>query len=450
MFMSYRQRQIAVPVSDRTASLMMRAIFGLIMLVTAMPVYAQTDLHITGAQAGFPIAVPRMCDQAGKIEVAKGIPAVIGGNLQATGLFSVLNQDSYVETPGKCDNPAFSDWSIIGAEGLVKGRIAGLDNEGRMEIELFLYDVQRQTAVVGKRYRAREDEMRMVAHRFSNEIIKFFTGSSGVFGSRIAFIGQVGRFKELFTVELDGTGLKQVTRDRGLVVSPSWDENARTLLYTSYRSRQPELYSTSASGGQPKRLTNRDGLEMSAVYVPGSNSNEILASIGLGGIMKLARMDSRGRVISQLTRGSSIDVSPSYSPDGSMVAFCSNRSGGPQIYVMDRNGGGARRISFNSSNYCTSPEWSPTDNRIIYVCRQGGNQLYMTNLDAGKGTQLTFAGNNEDPSWSPDGQFVTFASDFARNRVKNIAVMTLATGTTRQVTFSQVDNSQPSWSRVME
>jgi TolB protein len=412
---------------------------------------AQTDLHISGPQTGFPIAVPRLCDEADSKDSASLIPEVIGRNLQFSGLFNVLNQDSYVESPGKCiapDQVVFSDWSVIGAEGLVRGTIKGRDSKGQLEVEMYLYDVLRQSAVVGKRYYAAPGELRRVADRFSNEVVKFFTGSDGVFGSKLAFVGKTGRFKELFTIELDGTGLRQLTRDRGLVVSPAWGADGESLLYTSYKSREPQLYLLGRNQGGSKQLTRRSGLIIGALFAPDGGS--IIASAAVNGVMKLIELDHGGKLIKRLTHSGAIDVSPSFSPDGSKIVFCSNRSGGPQIYVMNRDGSGVRRISFTDSRYCTSPEWSPVDDKIVYVCRNSGNQLYLGRANGRKSVQMTFSGNNEDPVWSPDGRYLAFATDFARANIKNIAIMSVSTGRVKQLTFSKSGYTQPAWSPVLE
>lgn len=418
--------------------------------IVANPAFAQTDLRITGPQSGFPVAVPRLCDGGGASDPASGISEVISKNLQISGLFQVLNPSTFVESPGKCspaDNIAYSDWTVIGAEGVVRGEVKSTGG-GQVEVTMYLHDVLQQRAVVGKRYQGEAGDFRRMAHRFSNEIVKYFTGEPGFFGTRIAYVSRVGRFKELFIMDTDGSNIRQLTRDQGLAVSPSWSPAGDRIVYTSYRTRKPELFMISPDGGVPKQLTRREGLELGAKFAP--DGTKLLASATLAGSSNLVFFDLRGGLLSNLTRGRAIDVSPSYSPDGSQVAFCSNRSGNPQIYIMPTAGGNAQRISFTKSNYCTSPAWSPKGDKIAFVCRQSGNQLFVSAPDGRQSVQVTFSGNNEDPSWSPDGRYLVYSSSNANGAPRNILMRMLAGGSPMQITFAKSEDSQPAWSPMTE
>jgi TolB protein len=408
---------------------------------------AQTDIRISGAQAGFPVAIPQMCNGSNAVEAAKKIPETISKDLQISGLFKVLNPASYVETPGKCGGPesfAYSDWTVIGAEGVVKGNITV--QNGQLQAELYLYDVLQQKAVIGKKYSALESESQKVAHKFANEILFYFTGERGVFGTQIAYVSAVGRFKELFVMDIDGSNQKQITSDRGLIFSPSWSPKGDQIVYTSYASKSPELYLAVPESGRITRITKRPGLEVGAEFT--KDGSRLLSSASFDGVSKIVMFDLRGQILSTLAQSGSIDVSPSFSPDGSQIAFCSNRGGGPQVYTMDAGGGSVKRISFADSNYCTSPAWSPKGDKIAYVCRMGGFQIFMSDPNGGAAIQLTFNGDNEDPSWSPDGRFLAFSSTSLGGGSKSIGILSLLGGRPTRITESKGDSSQPAWSPI--
>ena len=412
--------------------------------------HAQADVQISGPGKGYPVALPRLCDAGGAGELAQKIPEIVTKNLQISGLFKVINPNSFVEAPGKCVDPdkvAYSDWSIIGAEGLVRGEIRS--NGNTVEVKFYLHDVLQKKTVVGKKYEASTQDFAKIAHRFSNEIIRFFTGEPGIFGTRLAYVSRVGRFKELFVMDIDGSNARQLTRDNGLALSPSWSPRGDRLVYTSYRTRKPDLYYISPEGGSPRQITERPGLEIGAKFSP--DGGKLITSASISGVSKIVLLDLAGKLISKLTSGSSIDVSPSYSPDASQVAFCSNRAGGPQIYVMSSAGEPAKRISFTNSNYCTSPSWSPKGDKIAFVCRSGGNQIFISSPDGSQATQLTFAGDNEDPNWSPDGRFIAFSSNFGGG-ARNIAILSLlgGGGQPTRISFARSEDGQPTWSPVTE
>ena len=426
-----------------------RLFYAVVFFLFSSMSYAETVIHITGAQSGFPVAVPRLCDSGSAAEVAAKIPDLIARDLQISGLFKVLSQSSYVETAGKCGGPqgvAYSDWTIIGAEGLVRGEV-GLQDGGSMRVELYLHDVTQQKVVVGKRYDASLEEASRIAHRFANEIMAYFTGEKGIFGTRIAYVGKSGRFKELFVMDLDGSNSRQITMDKGLALSPSWSPSGDKLVYTSYRTRQPEIYTISPDGGNPMRITNREGLEIGTKFMP--NGNGFISSATISGISKIVLMDFKGKITRQISNsGSSIDVSPTVSPDGSQVAFCSDRAGGPQIYLASIGGGGAKRISFSQSNYCTSPAWSPKGDKLAFVCREGGFQIYLGAPDGSSAVRLTSVGSSEDPSWSPDGRFVVFSSTMWGTR--SLGVVSLLGGQPTKISARATEDTQPAWSPSFE
>ena len=424
-------------------------------LVLSVPVLtpefasAQTDITISQPKSGFPVAIPRLCDAGGASEPAIKIAEVVAKDLQISGLFTVINSASYIEAAGKCGGPdkaTYSDWSVIGAEGLVKGEVR--DTGGGVEVRMFLHDVLQQKAVVGKRYEGSAQDYSRIGHKFANEILRYFTGEAGIFGTRLAYVSRVGRFKELFIMDVDGSNVKQLTRDAGLAMSPSWAPTGDRLIYTSYRSRKPDLYFISPEGGAPRQLGERQGLEIGAKFAP--NGGSIISSVAIAGVSKIALLDLNGRMLKKLSGGGdAIDVSPSFSPDGSRVAFTSNRAGGPQIYIMSVNGEPAKRVSFANSNYCTSPAWSPKGDKLVFVCRAGGNQLFVTSPDGGPVTQLTFAGDNEDPSWSPDGRFLAFSSNLGSGP-RNIVILSLLGGQPTRITFAKSEDSSPAWSPKVE
>ena len=112
-------------------------------------------------------------------------------DLDLSGFFEVLNANTYIETPGKCDAKeglAYSDWSVIGAEGLVKGVVRPLGGD-KILVQLYLHDVQRQQAVLGKEYQGDLAFASQIAHKFANEVMRFFYGEHREFlGLRSLFL----------------------------------------------------------------------------------------------------------------------------------------------------------------------------------------------------------------------------------------------------------------------
>lgn len=415
----------------------------------AVSVAAQTDIYVRGAGRLFPVALPRLCVTGGDPSVAQTIPNVMARDLDLSGYFQVLDPNSFIETPGKCGDQtavAYSDWSVIGAEGVVRGVV--MPTAAGVRVQLYLHDVQRRTVVLGKEYEGEVAQAGRMAHKFANEIMRFFTGEPGIFGSQIAFTSKVGRFKDLFVMDMDGSNVRQVTNERALAVSSSWDPSGRRLVFTSYRNRVPDLFLVDVFSRSVSQVTRGGALELGAQFAP---TGSLLASRTLGGNSDLVEFNLDGTVARTVlpSRGT-INVSPRLSPDGRQIVFCSNRAGGPQIYTMNVDGSGVKRVSFVNSNYCTSPAWSPKGDRLAFVCRaDAGFQLFTSGIDGSAPLQLTSGGDNEDPDFSPDGRYIVFASTQGQRGVFGLYLMRSDGSNMRELSRSRGGDSEPSWGPVL-
>jgi tol-pal system beta propeller repeat protein TolB len=157
-------------------------------------------------------------------------------------------------------------------------------------------------------------------------------------------------------------------------------------------------------------------------------------------------MDNRGRHQHWLTQDSTNNHSPAWSPDGTKIAFVSERDNNSEIYVMDADGGNQTRLTRNEV-YDSSPSWSPDGKQIAFMSFQGtDSEIYSMNPDGSNPHPLT---NNEfydtSPSWSPDGQLILFTSDRTRESTK-LYVMR-ADGSDPQLLINVKGNNRfPSWS----
>jgi TolB protein len=186
------------------------------------------------------------------------------------------------------------------------------------------------------------------------------------------------------------------------------------------------------------RLTRGFRLDQSAEWSPDGSK---LAYSSNGDIF-VANASGKGAV--NITGTRAIEVSPTWSPNGRQLAFVSDRSGSPQVYVMNSDGTNVRKISTGSYN--TDPSWSPNTsiNRIAYVRVEGGEaNIFTVNPDGSDEERLTWSsGRNENPSWSPDGHYIAFSS--SRSGAKDIYIMYLNGQNQLQLTRGGV-KTFPTW-----
>jgi len=139
---------------------------------------------------------------------------------------------------------------------------------------------------------------------------------------------------------------------------------------------------------------------------------------------ELYAIESDGSGVARMGDGTASDLTPSWSADGSRVAFASNRgaAGNYEIYAMNRDGTGAHVIT-SAGGFNWFPAWSPDGSRIAFEsARDGFLAIYVVDADGTGLTRLTSdSAGDEHPSWSPDGSRIAFAG--ARGRTAQIYTM---------------------------
>ena len=374
---------------------------------------------------------------------------VLVRDLELSGLFRVLPQDTYIEpaqTSGvTAESIAFENWSVIGALALIKGTAERQGSE--LSIEVRLFDVGQRRQLAGRRFRGTADDEARMANRFADEIIATFTGERGPFDSQIAFLStRGGRFKDVYLMGADGEGVRRITNATTLNLSPSWAPDGRSLLLTSYRSGNPDLFTIGLPRVAWQKLSSLRGLNLGGRWSP--DGTQVAVTLEFDGNPELAVLDARGALVRRLTDHWAVDVSAVWSPDGSQLAFCSDRSGAPQIYVMDSDGGAVRRVS-TVGTYNTSPAWAPRGDRIAYATRSGGRfQIVTVRSDGTDARQVTGLGNNEDPAWSPDGRYLVFSS--TRSGGTKLYLSDLAGANQAELTAAGGSDTSPAWSGWLE
>ncbi|MBI2082717.1 MAG: Tol-Pal system beta propeller repeat protein TolB [Deltaproteobacteria bacterium] len=418
----------------------------ILLFLTAKP--SEARLYIVVDQPSenrFPIAVTDLVPEEGKKSKpwSQQLTKKIRDDLELSGLFDLIDSSSYPSNPEALSpNPAtiqFGPWTLIGAQALVTGSYS-LTEEGA-KISLHLYDPFLGQHLVGRNYNAKESEIGIIAHHFSDEILQALTGERGVFSTQIAFVCLIGKKKEICSMDMDGGNQRQLTRHRSIAISPAWSPSGKQIAYTTFKSGEnPEIFVLTA-GGEPEQVTATGGINLSPTWTP---KGQLAVAMGMSGDADLFLLNLKGKVLQQLTDSFGIDINPSLSPDGRAFVFASERAGRLHIFRADSSGRQVRRLTF-VGYHNDNPDWSPRGDKIVFQGRdQGVWDLFIMNSDGSMIQRLTSeSGNNESPSWAPNGRYITFAS--TRNGPSQIFIMR-EDGSNQIHVGPRIESRQPDWS----
>lgn len=433
--------------------------FALLFILLTLPfsqVVAQDQIK-TGTNLGAPIrlAVPDFKQanaDPGNGPLLTAFDQTLWYDLDNAGIFDMVAKSFYpAGTPGAPNDIKLDTWSTPPANAamLAFGNLGVAS--GKVDVQGWLYDVKNPTSpqILGKQYRenATTDNARLIAHRFANEIITRLGGMPGVAESKIYFISQRTGHKEVWCMDYDGANQHQLTKLGSVALSPRVSpDNSRVAFSALGSSWQIKMYSLDLGrlvsfphfgGGNYSPAWSSDGTKIAFSSSMGTNASEIFIA------------DSSGAAPRRLTNGKT-DVSPVFNPKtNTQIAFVSGRSGLPQIYIMDADGSNVQRVT--KQGYAVSPSWSPNGLLLAFSWVRnygpgilGGADLYVMDVASRQIVQLTHdGGRNDFPSWSLDGRHIVFES--TRSGTEQIWTV-LADGTHLQQLTRQGRNSQPNWS----
>jgi TolB protein len=385
------------------------------LLAVALPGAAEERPTIVIGSPEFrplPVAVVDFSSDPDARPAAAEASAVVRADLALSGLFEVLDPKGFLADPSEgyaATSIKFARWADVGADALVKARVArsATDVDG----ELHLYEVRAGREVLMKTIRVAAAEPRRLAHRMADEIVRFYTREPGVFASQIAAIRKRPGLYELVLFDVDGGSPRVVLSEKRTLMGPTWRPDGKEILVTSYRTGRPEIWvyrladrSFRPLGGIPNA--------MGAVYSP--DGSRVAFTVTKDGNTHIWTMNADGSGARQLTRERCIDVTPTWSPDGRQLAFSSDRAGSSQVYVMTADGGSPRRLTYQG-NYNQTPQWSPRGDQIAFTARDERLVFDVFTISPATGavTRLTQdqGRTNEEPSWAPNGRLMVFRTD---------------------------------------
>lgn len=380
-----------------------RHLFILIGGLVCGSAFAQFRVEVSGVGlTQVPIAIASF---RGDESAPQKIAGIVQADLERSGQFRAV--DSSGAAMDEVARPDVSTWRQKGADALVTGSITRLA-DGRFDVRMRLWDVVRGQDLGGQSYAVVSGDLRLVAHRIADFVYEKLTGDPGIFSTRIAYVTKVGQSYNLWVADADGESAQSALKSAEPIISPSWAPGGQQLAYVSFESRKPVIFVHDVSTGKRRLVANFKGSNSAPAWSP--DGKTLAATLTRDGGSQLYLMDAKGGEPRRLAQNSSIDTEPTFTSNGKNIYFVSDRGGAPQIYRMTSTGGNAERVTFTGT-YNISPSLSPDGKWLAYISRvSGAFKLHVMDLATGSTTAITDTVADENPSFSPNGRLIIYAT----------------------------------------
>lgn len=279
-----------------------------------------------------------------------------------------------------------------------------------------------------------------------------FPGPNG----RLAFTAFAGDTRDVFTINRDGSLLRNRTNNPATDADAGFSPDGSQIVFFSVRDGKADIYRMQRNGSGVTRLTNDPVGAINPSFGP---DGRIVFTSFRSGNADIWVMNGDGSGQTQLTEDRTDDSEPEFSPDGSRIAFQSFRAitppdpPSPEVFIMDADGTNERQITIsprpatppagpNNALGNADPSFSPDGTRIAFASRRdaSNNEIYTMNADgsgpAKRLTEDTFPGGgfvDVQPVFSPDGTRIAFRSNRpvppSTDRIQQIYTMNATDGT---------------------
>src|SRR6266481_62032 len=376
-------------------------------------------------------------------------------DLDNSGIFEMVAKSFYpLLVPGSPTEVNLDAWGNPppNASMLAFGNLSVASN--RVVVQGWLFDTKNAASpqVLGKQYNedATADNARLIAHRFADEIVfRLGGGIPGVAESKIYFVSSRSGHKEIWAMDYDGAGQRQLRQLNSVALSPRISPDNSRIAFSALGQDSWQIKMYSLDLGRQIAFPHFGGDNFSPAW-SSDGSKLAWSSSSSSGDPDIFITGADGSGTRRLTSIKGPDVSPVFNPKtNSQIAWVSGHNGLPQIYLMDADGSNVQQIT--SEGYAVSPAWSPNGLLLAFAWTRhygpgipGGQDIYIMDIASRQFIQLTHdAGKNDFPSWSPDGRHIVFQS--TRGGSEQIWTM-LSDGTHQQQLTRDGRNSQPNWS----
>jgi TolB protein len=339
------------------------------------------------------------------------------------------DKDSLLENKRLDDSVQLSAWKASNIFYVVKAEI----KDKNLSANMLLVNNHSLKNVEGITLTGDLSQDRKSIHKLADAIHRSLFNTDGIANTRIIYtvkkkISDQNWIADVWEADYDGGNARQITDDNALIVSPIYVPpkpgfKSGNIVYVSYKNGQPKMFFRNLKSNDNQRVTLLRGNQLMPAINRDRNKLAFICDVAGNPDIFVLSFTPEGGAVGKprqifATPHKATQGGPTFNPDGTEVAFVSNKDGKPRIYTLKIPDEGQKIndikpvLVSKQNRESTAPAWSPDGTKIAYSAMTDGvRQIWLYDLNTKQERQITQgAGHKENPTWAPDSLHIMFNS----------------------------------------